>query len=332
MLLNLRSNDMTSIDDDGRYRFTLDTPIVAPANHSIEVSLMHAEIPNSFPNINTHNNVLSLSETVSSTTTNRSLTIPLGNYTSSTLKTAVLEQLNGAGSTVVYTMAFSNVTGKFTLGTATANASVVFHMNVSKSCRKALGFSGANHTLSTTTDLVSDLCVDLTGGNHSILVRSDMGGTNVVDTKHKGQRTTTLFNIPINAGNYDLILYEPPSTPFSVVLNRTIISSFYLRLTNQNQETLDFQGTDWSMGIRFTFKTIYDTHPIQQALNDNAYRRQDMMMSNDLEERLMLVSRNLHRIHEALPMLREGVMQHRDRLIADDMRMRQGLTEDFVST
>lgn len=328
ILLNLRSSDAIAVDSEGRHIFQLTTPILAPENHMIHASLQSAEIPNSFYNVNSSNNKIQVSETVSGTTTNRSLTLPEANYNAITgtpsLLNAVQTLLNSTGATLTYVVKFSDATGKFTISTATSNASVIFDFSVVNSAA-LLGFTKEVHTLTTSTDVVSNQVCDLSGGNHALLIRSDLGGTNVFDTGENGARTTTLFSIPINAPNFGIITYRPNGgDEFKVMIPRQRMSSFYLRITNQDKDFLNFNGASFSMAIRFDFVQIMHALPVQANYGGNSVINENVWMQVQRTET------NLRRLQNALTDMREDVMLRRDELIKEEIR-RTTLTQDNLS-
>ena len=328
ILLNLRSSDAIAVDSEGRHTFQLTTPILAPENHMIHASLQSAEIPNSFYNVNSSNNKLQLSETVSGTTTNRSLTLPEANYNAITgnpsLLNAVQTVLNSTGAALTYVVKFSDATGKFTISTATSNATVSFDFSVANSAAQALGFTKEVHTLTTSTDLVSNQVTDLSGGNHALLIRSDLGGTNVFDTGENGARTTTLFSVPINSPNFGIITYRPNGDEFKVMIPRQRVSSFYLRITNQDKDFLNFNGASFSLAIRFDFVQIMHALPVQANYGGNSVINENVWMQVQRTET------NLRRLQNALTDMREDVMLRRDELIKEEIR-RTTLTQDNLS-
>ena len=328
ILLNLRSSDAIDIDSEGRHTFQLTTPILAPENHMIHLSLQSAEIPNSFYNVNSSNNKTQLSETVSGTTTNRSLLLPEANYNAITgnpsLLNAVQTLLNSTGATLTYVVKFSDATGKFTISTATSNASVTFDFSVANSAAQSLGFTKEVHTLTTSTDLVSNRVCDLSGGNHALLIRSDLGGTNVFDTGEDGARTSTIFTIPITAPNFGIISYKPNGDEFKVMIPRQRISNFYLRITNQDKDFLNFNGASFSMAIRFDFVQIMHALPTQ-----GNYGGGTGVINENVWLQVQRTETNLRRLQNALSDMRDDVVLRRDELIQETIR-RTAMPEENV--
>lgn len=146
--------------------FQLATPIAGLA----AVKIIEAQIPFSFYTINSSNNTFTLTDTTP--LTNAVITIPAGNYNSTTLISTLTTQLNAAGSAGVYSITYSSTTGllsfvktgaatfTFTFGTATDLGASNPRFN--------LGFAaGANTTASNT--LVAPNVANITGANYLYL-------------------------------------------------------------------------------------------------------------------------------------------------------------------
>lgn len=84
-LLNLNTRDAYLVNDQQIHSFRLQDPVVAGEDEQIMAHIHHASIPNSFYNIDSRNNSFTLSETVSSVTSTRTVQITPGNYSTKTL-------------------------------------------------------------------------------------------------------------------------------------------------------------------------------------------------------------------------------------------------------
>jgi len=334
IVMHLRSQDASVVRTNGDHVFELIAPIIAPAEHMIHVSLYSAEVMNSFFNVNLTNSLLKVSETAAGSTTSRTIAVVQGNYTGDTLQTTIEETLNANGNPIQYTVAFSPVTGRFTFSTQTANATAVLQFtDLENSIRKCLGFSNSDFTMTTSVPLSSNQVADLSGQNHALLIRSsDLSGRNVIDSQ--GRMDSTLFKLPITANNFEMITYRQTGEDIRVHLGRTRIQRFSLRITNQDEQLLDFNDITWSLSLRFEMVPVRDmtqAHPIQQVV-DRA-RNEIFDMSVDLQAEIDRVSTNMARIHEALPLLRRGVIERRqvylDQIVASN-EIRTTLTEDNI--
>lgn len=333
ILVHLRKSEADTISDDGTCHFVFSKPIVAPPEYLLFASLQQASIPNSFYNVNSTNNAINVTESIQGgATIERSLYLPEGNYAAENgtlpLTTALQDMLNHGGN-VTYHVTFSNTTGRLKITTSTVNATVLFQFgSTPNTCRLALGFSESDHVLTTTSALMSDRVCDLTGGNHDIVVRSSLQ-THAVLTSH-GEETNALFHIPITAKNFEMITFKDTDSDFRCLLSHRRIFAFTIQLTNPSGTLLDFNGADWSICIQFTYVRIRspsEMHPIEAVV---ARTREQVMLDADLQDQIDRVTENLHRIHDALPLLRRQILRRRDELI-EDYERRNTLTQDNLS-
>jgi len=271
----LRSSDAMVDSDTGEHVFALATPLLAQANERITVQVMDVSFPNTFYNVTLSNNGFSLTETVSGSTSTRALTVPAGNYDALSLKSAVLEAVN-AGNGVQYSLTFSLVTGKYTFTTSHAGVTAVTLSTPAGSLRRCLGFSAGDHVFSgAPLSLVSTQVVDLLSSNHGLLIQSTFVTRTLITSKTmrpEGQ----LCYIPINAGNFEVIQYRDERSN-TVLLDDAFVQRFSVTVTNQDGKTIDFNGGEWEVVLRFAFE--------RDPLHD------DQVLSN--QRRLVSLSREM---------------------------------------
>jgi hypothetical protein len=146
--------------------FQLATPVAGLA----AVKILEVQIPFSFYTINSSNNTFTLTDTTP--LTNVVITIPAGNYNTTTLISTLTTQLNAAGSAGVYSITYSATTGLFTfVKTGAATFTFTFGTSTdlgSTNPRFNLGFNaGANTTASNT--LTAPNVALVTGPNYLYL-------------------------------------------------------------------------------------------------------------------------------------------------------------------
>jgi hypothetical protein len=157
------SNSNTSLDWP---TFQLATPVPNLA----AVKILEVQIPFSFYTINANNNTFTLTDTTP--LTNAVITIPIGNYNTTTLISTLTTQLNAAGSAGTYSVTYSGTTGLFTF-VKTGAATFTFTFGVAGDLgatnpRFNMGFAaGANTTASNT--LTAPNVANVSGPNYLYL-------------------------------------------------------------------------------------------------------------------------------------------------------------------
>ena len=101
--------------------------LATPVPNLAAVKVLEVQIPFSFYTINSSNNTFTLTDTTP--LTNAVITIPVGNYNTTTLISTLTTQLNAAGSGGVYSVTYSGTTGLFTF-VKTGAASFTFTFGV----------------------------------------------------------------------------------------------------------------------------------------------------------------------------------------------------------
>ena len=144
--------------------------LATPVPNLAAVKVLEVQIPFSFYTINSSNNTFTLTDTTP--LTNVVITIPVGNYNTTTLISTLTTQLNAAGSAGVYSVTYSGTTGLFTF-VKTGAASFTFTFGGvgdlgATNPRFNMGFAaGANATASNT--LTSPNVANVSGPNYLYL-------------------------------------------------------------------------------------------------------------------------------------------------------------------
>jgi hypothetical protein len=306
----LRSSDAKYEASNGGYSYSLVTPLIANPDELITVELVNAALPNSFYNIETGRNSFGVTETVSGTTASRAVTVSPGNYDVNTLRVALLAALTGGQPT--YSLTFNTVTGRYSFSVSGASA-VSFDM--SGPMRRSLGFSQTSHNfVGTPLTLQSDHVCDLSSNNHSLLVQASFLSSSFITSKDM-RSTGIIAVIPINAQNFNFILFQPQEE-FTVLVRNNLIDTFMLNVTNQDGRQIDFNGVEWEISLRFRFEK--DPEFEQSFLNSlsltrrlirlqGEYLRQHMERSNHRQAaRLQDVAQGKGRIRQKVQELEQA--------------------------
>lgn len=161
-----------SVATDTSYS-SLDWPtyqLATPVPNLAAIKILEVQIPFSFYTINSSNNTFTLTDTTP--LTNAVITIPVGNYNTTTLMTVLTTALNAVGSAGSYSITYAAATGLFTF-VKTGGASFTFTFGTTGDLgatnpRFNLGFNaGANTTASNT--LTAPNVANVSGPNYLYL-------------------------------------------------------------------------------------------------------------------------------------------------------------------
>lgn len=266
--------------------------LTRPLQDIIGIKVLSAEIPFSFYVFNSSNNTFTLAESGSGGTA--TVTIPVGNYTSSSLATAFGTALTTASASLgakTYTVAYSTLTQKFTI-TSTAAAGTTFTLTFGTSTdpgntnpRFYLGFPAGSTTSTTTPALVSPNIPQISGPNY-IYLNSDAMGQ--MSNCFLPQGATNLFNgtsgpqiakIPItsNPGGVSYYVDPDPQKYFDLdgLYQLTSIDLYCTLGNTSSQLPLQFNGTGFSVKIGVVLKRPI----VARIMNPNQNGGSRMIMS-----------------------------------------------------
>ena len=225
--------------------FILKSAIVPPNGYYMLLKLKKMYFPVSFYIIDSTNNELYINNTL--------YTIPVGNYTSTTLTTALTGILPST-----YSITFSSTTNKLTFTNSSAN----FTINSTSTCLTVLGFvSGVEYTSSAQT-LTSVYPVDLSGNNIIYVSISNLR-TNNTDAGTSDSASSIISSVLVNVP-YGYLQYYDSSDTTGLVLLEDHISFLHISVYGEDAQTLlDFQNQNWAMTllIQFIPKSEYNSAP-----------------------------------------------------------------------
>ena len=214
--------------------FTIDlrSQIIQPNNYDTIV-LVNAAIPKSFYTINTYNNTFILTEN----STNITITLPVGNYNSTSLATALGVVMTAATTiSATYSVVLNSSTGKFIFSTTSALATSLSF--VGKNIGYIVGFDQA---------VYSFVSKSLTSVN---IINLQFTTTITIGCSLCDNNAKILAQIIPNQSDYSVITYQEtcPSYVSSPMINNSGSSvSFWLQDEYNNQ--IDLNGIDWNAVI-----------------------------------------------------------------------------------
>jgi hypothetical protein len=234
--IQIHLNSASGVIDNGTMKsdviFNFDDILVSH-NRIIElrISLVNAQIPNSFYLINSSNNQIIINGTT--------YTFPVGNYTFFDFK----NQWNTTvGST--WTLTLSTITNKITF--YDAGSSFTFSDN-SNSIFKLLGFVKGTTYSSVGGYLTSSFCIDFSGIRNIVVLADNIALQNCIciDTGCG----SCLATIPNNFQFGSIIQYVN-FTNFKNIFSSSNLNSLEIELCDDNLNLLDFNNVDWSMTVQ----------------------------------------------------------------------------------
>lgn len=208
-----------------------------PDVQAVYISVQNAQFPYSFYNINIYNNLLEISADANPPVV---LTFTRGNYNANTLITEIQTQLTAAGITDI-TITISSITGLLTFTKASGTFTLYY---AGSTCFKVLGFNPALDYTSTGSVLVAPFPLNLLG-TLKLRIASYALPISSLDSSVDGT-LNILASVPINAGNFGLIMYENTNNIQST-LDLKILDNFDLEILDDDGNLVNFNGAYWTI-------------------------------------------------------------------------------------
>lgn len=169
--------------------------------------------------------------------TNHSITIPKGNYSTSTLATTIVNLLNAISSN--YSLIFDNLLFKYRF----SNSGTNFNINPASTVLPFLGFS-ITQTLSGSDNYLSENVVDLSPMDN-IYVRCNLVSNSYLDK----QRVPIITKISVDTLPGNMIFYKSNDDHWSKVVSRE--NQLQIDLYDRFGNVIDNQGLMWSCSLKF---------------------------------------------------------------------------------
>lgn len=202
------------------------------------IKTLHAEIPFSFFIVNEYNNLLSI---IDKDNVVQNIYITFGNYNANSM----INYLNPLlPSGMILTFNTSN--GKFTL-----EYNHAFTVRPTSTCYILFGFEkGKTYTSGVNNHIEFPYLANFLG-TKNIYVKIPNLILDNFNTQTNDR--ATLSNIPVNASPYGLIFYENRSTSSTIIKNIQMPDVLYVQLTDDTNNLIDFNNTEWSITIQMDF-------------------------------------------------------------------------------
>ena len=243
--IDSREKDRGTIDN---FSLILDTPIDLNRNRQYYVRVENIRVPTSFYNLNAFNNILKLTEDPAGTPDLLTITVPIGNYNESELRTILVSLLNAAsivsGNNNTFTINFDDITGKMTFTTDVTEFTVESKTSGS-TINRNIGFATDVSNTSVSMSLISTDHVAL---NSRRYLKLDTGlGSNNHYTKTTIENVT--LQIPITEGRSTIQFYSNHDGYKAKLESFHQIKQLRMRITDADKNPVDFNGVDWSCEI-----------------------------------------------------------------------------------
>ena len=242
--IHLSSKDAISYNGGLTSDCNFNLPLIEiPSQHYLYMSVIHAVIPYSFYQINSTNNNLYYSIIIGGISVAQpSVTITPGNYNVRQLASFLNSNLPN------FTVTYNSITNGFLFNNSTNN----FIFSSTSTCLKLLGFIPTN-TLYLTSygvapnyQLISSHSIDLMPYKCiCILSNFPSGGINLSNKSSM----SVLVSLPIKSSPYSIITYDG-DTSNQQCLYTNSLSSMQIKITDQNNSSINLNGIDWSITLQ----------------------------------------------------------------------------------
>lgn len=206
---------------------------------NITVTVLNAQIPSSYYNVNSTNDKL-----VYNVNGGTSLTVTLthSNYNINTLKAHIVSLI---GSNFTFT--YSTSSNKLSI----YNSTYSFEFEESSTCFELLGFSDQNH-VSILRTLISDNVVNLFTVRN-LQIASDNFILNNIDS-YNPNNSNILASIPVNTIYNGIISYANIHDVYSEINNTRNLTNLHIKITDQDGNVIDLNNAHWSLTLLLTIK------------------------------------------------------------------------------
>ena len=296
----LNSKNGTSINNqDGNKFYNLITEITARKDELIIIHLKKSFIPFSFYVLSSSrkNNKLDITEKKTDNSTNSyTITIPDGNYNIDELILEIKNLMETASTfSFIYNITFENATGKvsflITSGTNALNTTINFATgsNTNTNIHNIIGFSNTDITFTTSSSAISDRVVDMADGLDGLHIKSNLVGVNVITTEKGDSGSGELLVIPISLEPYSILYYSELGNPFKHKLAQTSIKQIELKITDSNDNIIDFNGLPYTfiLEAEFIFNPASTLTIMNKNIDSEVALKNRLSMNNGLANKII---------------------------------------------
>ena len=207
-------------------------------SNTVTITVLNAQIPSSFYNVNSGNNTLVYNENDGEIQT---VTLTPSNYNINTLKAHIVSLIPS------FNITYSSSSNKLTISHSTYD----FTLFSSSTCFELLGFSDINH-ISTTLSLISDNVINLFTVRN-LQIASDNFILNNIDAASPNS-SNILASIPVSTSYNNIISYANIHDVYSEINNTRNLTNLHIKLTDQDGNVIELNNAHWSLTLLLSIK------------------------------------------------------------------------------
>jgi len=286
ILINLNSNNATlnngSFLSDVFFNFTgilKDNPNIVET----KLQIQNAQIPYSFYNINIYNNTLDIIHN----SVPYNVILIRGNYNANTLISEITNELLNLGLTDLE-ITINSITGKLKFNSI---GGAVFSIESTSTLLKVLGFE-SNTTYNSILNVIDAPYPLNLLGTLKLRIASDTLQTNNLDSSVGGS-FNILATLPIEAGNFGLILYDNISGIQSILDNK-YLDGFDIKILDDDNNLINFNNVGWSISLLINLTRKRDNNlksdfkniikPLFQLITENQQPQEETQPKEDNQD------------------------------------------------
>jgi hypothetical protein len=209
--------------------------IVIPRAEAVYVSVQSASIPYSFYNVDDFNDPFVYNVNGGS---NITITIPQGNYNTTTLRSYLLSVMTG------FTITYSSLDNSFTF----THASYDFMFKSNSTCMEILGFPEDISHSSSSRVLKSKNCINLFTIRNIYIQSDNLLLSNI--NHATPNNSNILCSIPLTSGQFSVITYFNTNNVKSQISDVKNFTTLNISLTDQDGDILDLNGCHFSLTLQ----------------------------------------------------------------------------------
>lgn len=245
-ILHIRSKETAEIDNlNTNFSVTLKNAIAVNENEIVHVTLTSLELPYSFYNISSalNNNVLVYENSIGVKTT---LTLLSQDYSI----TQLVNYLNAdTGFSTVFTTSYNKQRMKITFINKDIEARFIYFSE--SNINKLIGWEDTQIDIDIPVDLVG---IESSGvinmaSVHSLFIRSNLSTGNIQSSRNGN--STILQKVSVDRNSGGIIYFNQNDQQQVSVLNPQVISTIEIRITDQNDNTIDLNNVNYEMSFLF---------------------------------------------------------------------------------
>ncbi len=245
-ILHIRSKETAEIDNlNTNFSVTLKNAIAVNENEIVHVTLTSLELPYSFYNISSalNNNILVYENSIGVKTT---LTLLSQDYSI----TQLVNYLNAdTGFSAVFTTSYNKQRMKITFINKDIEARFIYFSD--SNINKLIGWEDTQIDIDIPVDLVG---IESSGvinmaSVHSLFIRSNLSTGNIQSSRNGN--STILQKVSVDRNSGGIIYFNQNDQQQVSVLNPQVISTIEIRITDQNDNTIDLNNVNYEMSFLF---------------------------------------------------------------------------------